>query len=476
MRQKGLHCYDAKCKSHRLVRSCTRPNKTVPQSNCSCNLLDMSNTAADVMIASPLGTPVAVAAAAAAPRRRTVGTKRPASSSSTSASASASASADNDANTTSVKTAKAPRVPKAPKEPKTPRAPKAPKTALTTTTEVKAEPKPRVRAAPKPRGQKAAPATIVDAEVDADVDAETEAENETEAEATTVASTSAAAAAAQPAPTLKVRKQRAKPAYIRAFGDLLVKPEDRDNSRDAFETWRKDTKYLVDTITFTAWKQLKKAFYRDVATVGRHQKKKAKTQDVRKTSANHLARLLSMTAADFAELDDAWLSQYGYDGSYTTEQLLANGCPNAGASSAYVVFQAAMHFGVTPRGIVSEKSKNNSTTGELEFLEKVDGRRVYVGISLPFRGKSKSKFSVDLNDRAYEIGDAVSNIPAVKAAPKRRKAVATASALVANVEIASASAPTATAGAAFEDGEVHEDVENDADTHSYTSDDGRDDE
>lgn len=351
---------------------------------------------------------------------------------------------------------------------------------------MKAEPKPRVRAAPKPRGQKAAQTTSnnaenvdaenVDVDVDADADADADADVETEADA----ETTAVNAAAQLAPVAKTRKQRAKPAYIRAFGDLLVKPEDRDNSRDAFETWRKDTKYLVDTITFTAWKQLKKAFYRDVATVGRHQKKKAKTQDVRKTSANHLARLLSMTAADFAELDDAWLSQYGYDGSYTTEQLLANGCPNAGASSAFVVFQAAMHFGVTPRGIVSEKSKNNSTTGELEFLEKVEGRRVYVGISLPFRGKSKSKFSVDLNDRAYEIGDAVSNIPAIKAAPKRRKTLATASALVANVETAGASAstsaPTVSGNSAFEDGEVHEDVENDADTHSYTSDDGRDDE
>lgn len=386
------------------------------------------------------------------------------------------------ATATAAATAK-PRAPRAPKAPKAPKEPKASKSA-----DVKAEPKPRVRAAPKPRGTKAAQTTAnnaqnVDtenADVDVDAEAEVDADVETEAEAEAEAETTAVNAAAQLAPVSKTRKQRAKPAYIRAFGDLLVKPEDRDNSRDAFETWRKDTKYLVDTITFTAWKQLKKAFYRDVATVGRHQKKKAKTQDVRKTSANHLARLLSMTAADFAELDDAWLSQYGYDGSYTTEQLLANGCPNAGASSAYVVFQAAMHFGVTPRGIVSEKSKNNSTTGELEFLEKVEGRRVYVGISLPFRGKSKSKFSVDLNDRAYEIGDAVSNIPAVKAAPKRRKTVATASAsaLVANVETAaaSASAPTASANTAFEDGEVHEDAENDADTHSYTSDDGRDDE
>lgn len=218
------------------------------------------------------------------------------------------------------------------------------------------------------------------------------------------ASATTAAAAAAPKAAPKPRKQRTKPTYIRAFGDLLVKPEDRDNSRDAFETWRKDTKYLVDTITYTAWKQLKKAYYRDVAAVGRHTKKKAKTQDVRKTSENHSARLkTTLTADDFAELKDKWVSQYGFDGFYTAEQLIAGGCPTPSASSAYVVFEAAMSFGVKPKGIVSEKSKNSAITGELEFLEKVDGERVYVGISLPFRGKSKSKFSVEPNDRAYEV-------------------------------------------------------------------------
>ena len=130
-----------------------------------------------------------------------------------------------------------------------------------------------------------------------------------------------------------------------------------------------------------------------------------------------------LTADDFKELDDAWLSQYGFDGSYTTDFLVANGCPNAGASSAYVVFEAAMHFGVRPRGIVSEKSKNNSTTGELEFLEKVDGTRVYVGISLPFRGKTKSKFSVEPNDRAYEVSDDAT--PLAQAVTKKRRSAAT---------------------------------------------------
>ena len=454
---------------------------------------------------------------AAGPKRRTVGTKRvpsaAASVAATEANTNAVGTDNNDggqvanaAATTTAKKPRAPRAPKAastePKEPKatkTPRAPKAaaapkepkaPKAAATAPKEPKAPKTPKTAATPRTRKAPASKATkvtnaaaaaddnvviedgeiVVDTADDEDaVDAD-EVDDDMDAQPAVTAPSTNGDVAAKTS-VAKQRKQRTKPTYIRAFGDLLIKQEDRDFSRDAFEAWRKDTKYLVETITFTAWKQLKKGFYRDVNALGRHQKKKAKTQDVRKTSANHATRLQTqLTAADFEELNDKWLSQYGFDGSFTADQLLSGGCPNPGASSAFVVFEAAMHFGVRPRGIVSEKSKNSTATGELEFLEKVDGERVYVGISLPFRGKSKSKFSVEPNDRAYEAGDsaiATSASAQQAKAPKKRVAAATKDAG------ALKTLPAAVVGSNFDD-EV-DDGEVDIDADIEGSDDGNDD-
>jgi hypothetical protein len=115
------------------------------------------------------------------------------------------------------------------------------------------------------------------------------------------------------------------------------------------------------------------------------------------TSENHLARLKSTNdAEDFKKLDGVWLSNLGFDGSYTAEELLTSGCPTPGALSTYVVFQAALHFGVRPQGIVSD-----ATTRAREYVTKVAGTRVYVGISLPFEERVKSEFSVEPADRVW---------------------------------------------------------------------------
>jgi hypothetical protein len=110
----------------------------------------------------------------------------------------------------------------------------------------------------------------------------------------------------------------------------------------------------------------------------------------RATAANHLARLKRFTADDFKELDGAWLTTHPFHGTVTADQLAAGYCPKELPGDAYVVYQAALHFGMYPKGIVNA------------FAAEVEGACVYVGPSLTFQSAKRSKFSVLGEDRVFE--------------------------------------------------------------------------
>lgn len=195
------------------------------------------------------------------------------------------------------------------------------------------------------------------------------------------------------------RKPRVRRDYMNCYGDLETPEKERDYSKEAFEAWKVGVQKRVSETTFTEWRRDKHAFYRQVAALSKR-KKKTRKQDPTRTSANHLDRLKEMDADAFEVLDGVYLSQYGFDGAFTAEELEA-GCPNDGALSAYVVFQAARHAGYNPLGIVSEKGKHDEE-GNLQYLTTVDGDRVYVGIALPFRNKEKSPFCAIPQDRVFQ--------------------------------------------------------------------------
>lgn len=208
------------------------------------------------------------------------------------------------------------------------------------------------------------------------------------------------------------RAPKPKPTYIVGFGDHQVDANARDFSRDAFEDWREQTLFLAQNVNFNDWKKLKRQFYREMKAA--HATKRRKRPEAKEqTSENHLARLKDMPSEEFEELDGKWLSNYGFDGAFPADDLLESGCPNEGALPAFTVFQAAVHHGYRPLGIVSEKSKKNSETGDLVMTTQVEGDREYVGVALPFQQKRKSKFCVVAEDRVYNQAG-----PAGPAGPK----------------------------------------------------------
>ena len=119
------------------------------------------------------------------------------------------------------------------------------------------------------------------------------------------------------------------------------------------------------------------------------------------TAEKHLARLKAIPAGEFAELDGVWLSQYGFDGFFTAEQLQASGCPSAGASAAYVVFEAALHAGVRPMGIVSEKTRHTARHCDMLRSSITHARRISAGFRIGGI-VSESEKETDETDMAAE--------------------------------------------------------------------------
>lgn len=282
------------------------------------------------------------------------------------------------------------------------------------------------------------------------------------------------ARAPRPVAELKTKaaaKPKVKPVYIQAYGDHHVPAKDRSYDQDMFEWWLHETCRMVNTITFTQWKQNKKSFYRSLETQQKT-KKRTRQPDVAKTTEKHKARLLAMPKDAFACLDDVWLSNYGFDGSFSAADLKA-GCPDPALQPTFAVYSTAVHHGFQPRGIVSEKTKH-TTTGP-EFLTAVEGDRVYVGIALPYLEKKKSIFSVDPSDRTYlepapESG-AVAPAPAAPTAgTKKRNASASIAATQGEADTTDADAVADDEDLADVDAEDGEQQEDEAEAEAEGSD------
>lgn len=235
-------------------------------------------------------------------------------------------------------------------------------------------------------------------------------------------------AAASPAPAVAVPKKRKAPAkkevvdvaapvadaetstaskrarapktprnFIVAFGDLAKEEKDRDFSKEEFERWKAQTAEAVANIRFKEWERSKREFYRAIKKLQKKKKRTTKGYNWEATAENHLRRLKELPKEDFAELDGAWLSNYQFSGSFGADALNKDGCPEKGAIPTFTVYLAAIHHGYKPAGIVSENGTKNGT--EISFTTPVDGKRVYVGVALPFQNKDRSKFCVVPKDR-----------------------------------------------------------------------------
>lgn len=229
-------------------------------------------------------------------------------------------------------------------------------------------------------------------------DAKEQDDNEEDGE---VAGGSAAAAA--PKKPRAPKAPKAKIVFLQAYGDLGEDDKARKYEKEDFEEWKAKTQYCLDNITYSGWKSLKKAFYKQLKDQRKKKVKSTKKKDCTETTANHLKRLKEMPKDEFAALNGTWLSAYGFDNSYTAEQLDAAGGfdSDEGALSAYAVYQAAKFHGFAPLGIVSAKSKQEAGSKELKYITDVDGPRVYVGAALPFKGILKSTFGPIPTDRVF---------------------------------------------------------------------------
>ena len=260
--------------------------------------------------------------------------------------------------------------------------------------------------------------------------------------------------------TAAPRKARTIRTFTQPYGDLTLTSQQRDYSNDAY----KEFKAVLEengNMTFTEWKQHKKDFFKQLDAVVKKPvaKKKTKSVDSFQTAENHLQRLRAMPSQTFAVLDGKWLSGYGFDGSFASAALTASGLPEQAAFSVFTVWEAAVHHGFMPKGIVSEKSTKNKTTDTMDYNTEVDGERVYVGAALKFHKKEKSIFALDNKDivkidviaASDGTGAAAGTVgTATKRAPKK-KAVATAATPTPSASDAPAEAED---DGAMEDGEV----------------------
>lgn len=252
----------------------------------------------------------------------------------------------------------------------------------------------------------AAEAPPTDADPDQDPEGDTEGEGDAEG-----GSSSPSAS-----PKRKSRKKAPKLDFLQAYGDLDT--DVKDYSKQAFEAYKDGCRKIVEFMKFSDFVKTKKKFYRDLDIKYRQQKKKTKKENKEKTHEKYLQRLKEMPAEQFAKLDGKWLSNYGFDGKFSAEELAAGGCPVPEALPVYAVYQAALFHGVAPLGIVSEKTKKNAA-GKPRQLFPVEGDdqpenepnpipklRFYVGPALPYVYKTMSEFAATNKDRVNDADDA----------------------------------------------------------------------
>ena len=210
-------------------------------------------------------------------------------------------------------------------------------------------------------------------------------------------------AAAPAAPAKRVRAAKPpRPVFIVAYGDLHVPEKLRSYTKEAFEAWKKDTALAVQEvggIRYKEWVVAKRRHYQEQKKVNARAKRVTKRLDWEATARNHLNRLKEMPASDFEALENTWLSNYQFSGSFDAAYLEKEGCPaDKGVVATYTIYLAALHHGFKPAGIVSENG-TRSPSGEIVFTTSVDGKREYVGVALPFQSKERSKYSVIPADR-----------------------------------------------------------------------------
>lgn len=205
--------------------------------------------------------------------------------------------------------------------------------------------------------------------------------------------------------TVTPRPPRPPRVFIAGFGDQLVDPKERKYTKEEFEDWKAKTLYAVQNIRFKEWGVLKRKYHINWNKVYKKNKRVSKGCNLEATAENHLRRLKEMPKEEFANLDNTWLSNYQFSGSYDAATLNKDGCPEVGAIATYTVYLAALHHGYKPLGIVSENgSKTGPKPSDIVFTTSVgDARREYVGVSLPFQGKERSKYAILPKDRVAAV-------------------------------------------------------------------------
>lgn len=205
--------------------------------------------------------------------------------------------------------------------------------------------------------------------------------------------------------TVTPRPPRPPRVFIAGFGDQLVDPKERKYTKEEFEDWKAKTLYAVQNIRFKEWGVLKRKYHINWNKVYKKNKRVSKGCNLEATAENHLRRLKEMPKEEFANLDNTWLSNYQFSGSYDAAVLNKDGCPEVGAIATYTVYLAALHHGYKPLGIVSENgSKTGPKPSDIVFTTSVgDARREYVGVSLPFQGKERSKYAILPKDRVAAV-------------------------------------------------------------------------
>jgi hypothetical protein len=210
------------------------------------------------------------------------------------------------------------------------------------------------------------------------------------------------AADADNTPAVKrTRTPRPPRVFIAGFGDQFVDPKERKYTKEEYEEWKAKTLYAVQNIRFKEWGVLKRKYNLNWSKIYKKNKRVSKGCNLEATAENHLRRLKEMPREEFANLDNTWLSNYQFSGAYDAETITRDGCPAVGASATYTVYIAALHHGYKPLGIVSENgSKTGPKPSDIVFTTSVgDARREYVGVSLPFQGKERSKYAILAKDR-----------------------------------------------------------------------------
>lgn len=210
----------------------------------------------------------------------------------------------------------------------------------------------------------------------------------------------------------KVRVPKVRPVFSEGYGDEAKPEAERLYTPEAWLTWKQETAARVERQTFPQWKAQKKSYFKMLKALSQQKKKKRATKKVDKfiTSEIHKNRLLGFSQETFAPLNGVWLSSHGFENAIPASELdvADKTALPVGSLMAFSVYQAAVHHGFKPLGIVSETQKKDPISGEMKYTTVVEGERAYVGESLPFKNKLRSIFSVLPEDRVFYPEDAES--------------------------------------------------------------------